>query len=695
MKGLLFILFALTFLSAHSQNLVVNPGFENGLTNWLTYTNGAAFITMQVDSTVAHSGNSSLRITVNHDTVAQTGVVYQDFALQRGGHYLFDCFIKTDSVANGGASNYTIIYLNGARLYGEGSLSVSRTTPGWQEVNYRFYMPQNSDTLQLLIALGATNGTAWFDDVSLTQLTDTSYNQFSMAINSPIGSTINPFTSTNVGPVDPQVSGLNLTPQFEQIGMEYIRTHDYQDACDMHIIFPDTSQSADDSTAYDFILTDSVIKAAVSAGCKIYYRVGESGTTDKALYNPPANFNKWAQVVAHICKHFNQGWDNGFHFNIKYWEIYNEPDLGWNGTINQYIELYRLTGEALKAVDTSLMIGGPAISSLTSTDFLTTFLDSVSTEKLPFSFFSYHYYHTFNPYDFVHYDNQAIQILAQHGLSNIPRIVSEWSNYYYNQANNYYTWRNDPFIAASSLAALTYYQNTNVFKLLRYRTDGTDLGMFDAYGNFTYTGLAYYYMSNFRNAPNRLQTTGGDTLGTSLLAGQSSDGTLSAAIIADNCSSANGYNLNVTDINNSDQYNYYIYRIDSNIISHAVDSGLITASQHTLIVPAKAPYSDFILLQKTTGINSVSTSGNLSVFPNPFSNKITIQYKSIENITGIYVTDILGQTVKTFSAAECQSSKQIQWDGCDDAHQKLSAGLYLIRLQSDKAVYAAPVVHTQ
>ena len=118
-------------------------------------------------------------------------------------------------------------------------------------------------------------------------------------------------------------------------------------------------------------------------------------------------------------------------------------------------------------------------------------------------------------------DNEAKQILFRYGLNTVERIVSEWSNYYYNSANNYFVWRNDPFIAANSIAALSYYQNIDVFKLMRYRTDGTDLGMIDLNGDYTFTGLAYYYMSNFRNLPDRLQITGGDTLGTTILAGRS------------------------------------------------------------------------------------------------------------------------------------------------------------------------------
>ena len=27
-----------------------------------------------------------------------------------------------------------------------------------------------------------------------------------------------------------------------------------------------------------------------------------------------------------VIKHYNSGWANGYHYNIKYWEIWNEPD---------------------------------------------------------------------------------------------------------------------------------------------------------------------------------------------------------------------------------------------------------------------------------------------------------------------------------------------------------------------------------
>jgi xylan 1,4-beta-xylosidase len=698
MKKALTALFVSLCLANYAQNLVVNPGFENGLTGWITNTDAPLYVTIQADSTVVHMGNSSLRIQVNNDSAGGFGLVTEYFFLQPGGHYLLSWFIKTDSIANGSAFPYTILLVDGARYYGEAGYAVDETNNGWQQYNYRFYTPQNADTVQLLLALGASNGKAWFDDISLTALTDTTYAQLRVAVDSVTGTTIQPFTSTNVGPIDPTVSTLNLTPQFEQLGMEYVRTHDYEGPCDMHVIFPDTTRSAFDSTAYDFTMTDSVIKATIAAGSKIYFRLGESGNPDTSLYDVPRDMNKWAQVAAHIMQHFNHGWDKGFNFDINYWEIYNEPDLGWNGTINQYIELYRLTSTALRAADSTLMIGGPAISSLTNTDFLYSFLDSVYAESLPFNFLSYHYYHTFNPYDFERYDNFAKQILTQHGLGNVERIVSEWSNYNYNPGNNYFVWRNDPYIAASSAAALTYYQNTDVFKLLRYRTDGTDLGMFDAGGNYNFTGLAYYFMSNFKNAPLRLQTTGGDTLGTAILAGQDLNGGLAAILVADNCSSANGYILAINGISATDRYNYSIFRIDSNVSSTPVDSGIVTAINNRISVPVKPPYTDFIVMTKSvfTGTNEVAAALGINAYPNPFLDKVTIRYGgNAETIEGIDITDMLGRRVKTFSAEECRAGNHVEWDGLTGNNQKVAPGIYFVRLQTDKTIYEITLVRME
>ena len=41
---------------------------------------------------------------------------------------------------------------------------------------------------------------------------------------------------------------------------------------------------------------------------------------------PPKDFHKWARICAGIVRHYNEGWAGGYHFGIRYWEIWNEPD---------------------------------------------------------------------------------------------------------------------------------------------------------------------------------------------------------------------------------------------------------------------------------------------------------------------------------------------------------------------------------
>ena len=59
-------------------------------------------------------------------------------------------------------------------------------------------------------------------------------------------------------------------------------------------------------------------------------------------------------------RHYNEGWADGYHWNIEHWEIWNEPDLDrdpkdafnkrcWSGTVEQFAELYTVAARHLKA----------------------------------------------------------------------------------------------------------------------------------------------------------------------------------------------------------------------------------------------------------------------------------------------------------------------------------------------------------
>ena len=44
----------------------------------------------------------------------------------------------------------------------------------------------------------------------------------------------------------------HLFRQYEDIGVDYVRTHDYYGPTDMHLLFPDLQADPDDESNYDF-----------------------------------------------------------------------------------------------------------------------------------------------------------------------------------------------------------------------------------------------------------------------------------------------------------------------------------------------------------------------------------------------------------------------------------------------------------
>lgn len=158
--------------------------------------------------------------------------------------------------------------------------------------------------------------------------------------------------------------------EFRSAGIPFVRTHDTYGAwggahyVDIPNLFPNFDADENDPASYDFAFTDAYLKPLVEAGCKIFYRLGvtiENNWKVKA-YNiyPPKDFAKWARVCEHVVRHYNEGWANGFKWNIEYWEIWGEPENPplWQGTKEQFFELYRVTANHLKKTFPSIKVGG-------------------------------------------------------------------------------------------------------------------------------------------------------------------------------------------------------------------------------------------------------------------------------------------------------------------------------------------------
>jgi xylan 1,4-beta-xylosidase len=76
-----------------------------------------------------------------------------------------------------------------------------------------------------------------------------------------------------------------------------------------------------------------------------------------------------------------------------FFEVWNEPNFPafWTGTQDDYFKLYGHTAQAIKAVDASLRVGGPATA---MTGWIDELLDYCERNRLPVDFISTHIYAT-------------------------------------------------------------------------------------------------------------------------------------------------------------------------------------------------------------------------------------------------------------------------------------------------------------
>ena len=225
---------------------------------------------------------------------------------------------------------------------------------------------------------------------------------------------------------------------------------------DMYRIFPDFNKDANDPASYDFVFTDLLIEALVKAGVTPHWRLGvtiENYAHIKAysIY-PPSDFKKWAKISENIIRHYTEGWANGFCFDMKYWEIWNEPDNTngvptnpcWGGTKEGFFEFYTIVSKHLKSCFPDYMIGGYGscgFYNITGSDgsfgmcsdqthyfieFMDEFLTHIKKENAPLDFFSWHSYDPSIEYNRL-YARYARRRLDEEGFKNTLTDCNEWN----------------------------------------------------------------------------------------------------------------------------------------------------------------------------------------------------------------------------------------------------------------------------
>ncbi|MFC9501312.1 xylan 1,4-beta-xylosidase [Streptomyces sp. NPDC056982] len=240
----------------------------------------------------------------------------------------------------------------------------------------------------------------------------------------------------------------------KEIGFRHIRGHGlFSDG--MGVYRPYEWQGAR-RVHHSFTYVDQVVDACLELGIRPFLELGfmpgELASGGQTVFwwqgnvTPPSSHREWADLVRATLTHLVDRY--GLE-EVRDWpvEVWNEPDLPdfWEGADQAaYHRLYEVTAHAVKDVDASLQVGGPAVSPGADEGWLGRFAEFVERRDLPVDFVSRHAYTSgpAQPVPFGTYQTlaPAERLLEQFGaprrelkgtsLAELPVHITEFNSSY-------------------------------------------------------------------------------------------------------------------------------------------------------------------------------------------------------------------------------------------------------------------------
>lgn len=175
--------------------------------------------------------------------------------------------------------------------------------------------------------------------------------------------------------------------------------------------------------------------------------MGTESTFPRRFLGIPTDYAKWARIAEHIIMHYNEGWANGFRYNIKYWEIWNEADIFeyWPGSRKEYISFYSQVSNYLKKRFPNILIGpsgwanmfdpaheemaqNPEKAVASRRSFFNSICKGAADGDYPMDFFPWHIYGKTSAKTEL-YCSQIDELFDKYGLhGKVENINTEWNN---------------------------------------------------------------------------------------------------------------------------------------------------------------------------------------------------------------------------------------------------------------------------
>jgi xylan 1,4-beta-xylosidase len=245
-----------------------------------------------------------------------------------------------------------------------------------------------------------------------------------------------------------------------ELGFQSLRFHNVLSS-EMSVCFPNRPAGFSQDI-YSFFNVDQVYDYLVGQGMHPYVELssmprGLATDPNANIFNfadgtyvfnpsPPNNFSDWGNLVKAFVSHLVSRY--GIQ-TVRTWpfEVWNEPNIPfWSGTMEQYFELYRVSAEAIKSVDASIPVGGPAADG-SGLSYFQQFVDFVTSNGVPLDFCSSHGYEN-NTSAGPNGVSDIFTAFRQATPSQLPLYISEFGTNYNGNNDQLNT---DTSYAASSI----------------------------------------------------------------------------------------------------------------------------------------------------------------------------------------------------------------------------------------------------
>ncbi|HEX4772609.1 MAG TPA: glycosyl hydrolase family 39 [Bryobacteraceae bacterium] len=227
-------------------------------------------------------------------------------------------------------------------------------------------------------------------------------------------------------------------------GFTFVRFHAILD--DENGVYDVNSQS---QPIYNFSYVDQIYDGLLENGVKPFVEISfmprklAANLTPhpfwyKPLPSPPNDPAKWSALIEAFTRHLEDRYGKD-EVQSWYFEVWNEPNIDfWDGVPKKetYFALYDVTAKAIKDVDATLRVGGPATAQAAWVD---EFIAHCASNHIALDFVSSHIYGNENPVDVFGKSMPILRrdmvgaavkkVYDQVQASAFPRMPIIWSEY--------------------------------------------------------------------------------------------------------------------------------------------------------------------------------------------------------------------------------------------------------------------------